>query len=44
MRNGLEPPERAFLIVTVLFLMVVFFIRDLAPLVEYLQKRIEPGV
>ncbi len=44
MRNGLEPPERALLIVTGLFLLAVFFIRDLAPLVDYLQSRMAPGV
>ncbi|MFL7975767.1 hypothetical protein ACKAWY_20820 [Xanthomonas vasicola pv. vasculorum] len=44
MRNGLEPPERALLIVTGLFLLAVFFIRDLAPLVDYLQGRIDSGV
>ncbi|MEQ7762076.1 hypothetical protein [Xanthomonas hortorum] len=43
MRNRLEPPERALLILTGLFLLSVFFTRDLLPLVDYLQSRIEPG-
>lgn len=44
MRNSLEPPERALCILTVLFLLAVFFTRDLLPLVDYLQSRIAPGV
>ncbi|WP_277601240.1 hypothetical protein [Xanthomonas euvesicatoria] len=44
MRNGLEPPERALLIGTGLFLLAVFFMRDLWPMVQELQNRAGLGV
>ncbi|MDM7573596.1 hypothetical protein VB151_17945 [Xanthomonas fragariae] len=44
MRNGLEPPERALVVVTVLVLLAIFLVRDLRPLVDYLEARVATGV
>ncbi|MGX9961535.1 hypothetical protein ACW0US_22635 [Xanthomonas euvesicatoria] len=44
MRKRLEPPERALLIGTGLFLLAIFFIRDLWPMVQELQNRAALGV